>query len=119
MRVLVLIVGSPNFTSALTIENITSNKGPVAGGNEVTITGSGFTTTLQVQDEIIDIVGATEINPHSDNQYGTVLVLTKAESCTHTAVAYMAALALELVAIAQYRHHWILRALLRSSLLLH
>ena len=73
----VLIVGSPNFTSALTIENIASNKGPVAGGNEVTITGSGFTTTLQLQDEIIDIVGATEINPHSDIQYGTVLVLTK------------------------------------------
>ena len=37
----------------------------------------GLQPPLQVQDEIIDIVGATEINPHSDNQYGTVLVLTK------------------------------------------
>ena len=61
-------------TMALSIASVEVDKGPTAGGNEVTIRGDGFLRTVNQQDEIIQLAGTA--NPN-DLMSGTVIALTK------------------------------------------
>ena len=53
---------------ALSITSVEVSQGPTAGGNEVTIRGDGFLRTINQQDKIIQLAGATNPNesPYGD-----------------------------------------------------
>lgn len=72
--VLSLAIFNTATTMALSIASVEVDKGPTAGGNEVTIRGDGFLRTVNQQDEIIQLAGAT--NPN-ESPYGTVVALTQ------------------------------------------
>lgn len=61
-------------TMALSIASVEVDKGPTAGGNEVTIRGDGFLRTVNQKDEIIQLAGTANSN---DLMSGTVIALTK------------------------------------------
>ena len=72
--VLSLAIFNTATTMALSITSVEVEKGPTAGGNEVIIRGDGFLRTVNQQDEIIQLAGAT--NPN-ESPYGTVVALTQ------------------------------------------
>ena len=71
---LAVAVASTGIASALSIASVEVEKGPTAGGNEVIIRGDGFLRTINQQDKIIQLAGAT--NPN-ESPYGTVVALTQ------------------------------------------
>lgn len=72
--VLSLAIFNTATTMALSITSVEVSQGPTAGGNEVTIRGDGFLRTINQQDKIIQLAGAT--NPN-ESPYGTVVALTQ------------------------------------------